>query len=159
MKQLITLLIALSPPASETPSPIPTDILVPTWTPSLTPTLPIPTQTLVELFTPNPLDQPIQYRAQSGDSLAAVAARFSVQVQEITSPKDLPGSGLINAGTLLIIPDRIPDDRTPDILLIPDSEVIFSASAMDFDIAGFVTEAGGFLAGYKQLGCDQKTCP
>jgi murein DD-endopeptidase MepM/ murein hydrolase activator NlpD len=57
---------------------------------------------------------------------------------------------LINAGTLLIIPDKIPDDRTPNILLIPDSEVIFSASATDFDVAGFVTEAGGFLAGYKQ---------
>jgi LasA protease len=179
MKRLITLLIVLSltacstgsslwgvrstptprdpgvpPHASETPSdiptvtPIPTDTLIPTGT--ITPTTSVPTQTLVQVITPNPQDQPVMYYAQSGDSLAAVASRFSVDAAEITSPKNLPQSGLVDAGTLLIIPDRITGGQTSNVQLIPDSEIIFSPSGTAFDIAGFITDAGGFLSSYKQ---------
>ena len=34
--------------------------------------------------------------------------------------------------------------------LIPDSEVVFSASAADFDTAAYLEEAGGFLGSYRQ---------
>jgi LasA protease len=137
-------------PASETSSVAPTETFVPTGTFTLTPTAPLPTQTLVQVVTPDPQDQPILYYAQSGDSLAAVAARFGVDQQEITSPKNLPASGLIDAGTLLIVPDRIEAETTPNAMVIPDSEVIFSASATDFDIAGFIAQAGGYLSTYQQ---------
>ena len=149
----------LPSPASETPFPIPTDTLVPTEPPIPTETsIPIPTlmptgmptQTLVQVFAPNPQSQQIMYYAQSGDSLKAVAARFDVEVGEITSPKNLPFVGLVDEGTLLIIPDRIKGEKTPNIQLIPDSEIIFSNSATSFDVAAFVKNAGGFLASYKQ---------
>jgi LasA protease len=145
-------------PASETPTIDLTEPFVPTGTFTLTPTAPLPTQTLVQVVTPNPQDQPIQYKAQSGDSLAAVAARFGVAEQEITSPKNLPASGLIDPGTLLIVPDRIGVEKTPNIKVMPDSEIIFSASATDFDIAGFIAKAGGYLSTYQQyLGTTGKT--
>jgi murein DD-endopeptidase MepM/ murein hydrolase activator NlpD len=92
------------------------------------------------------------YYAQSGDWLPAVAIRFGVDVNEIASPKVLPEKGLLDPGTLLIIPDRL--DRsvpfTGALQLIPDNELVFSASAIDFDIASYVKDAGGYLSNYRQ---------
>ena len=92
------------------------------------------------------------YYTQSGDWLPAVAIRFGVDVNEIASPKILPEKGLLDPGTLLIIPDRL--DRslpfTPALQLIPDNELIFSATAVDFDISTYVKDAGGYLANYRQ---------
>jgi murein DD-endopeptidase MepM/ murein hydrolase activator NlpD len=94
----------------------------------------------------------VLYYAQSGDWLPAVAIRFGVDVNEIVSPKVLPEKGLLDAGTLLIIPDTL--DRslpfTPAQQLIPDNEVIFSATSLDFDIPTYVKEAGGYLSTYRE---------
>ncbi|PWB77452.1 MAG: hypothetical protein C3F07_02015, partial [Anaerolineales bacterium] len=93
----------------------------------------------------------ILYYAQGGDWLPAVASRFGVSPNEITSPKILPENGFIDAGTLLIIPDRL--DRTIEytsaMQIIPDSELVFSATAADFDIEEYVRDAGGYLATYR----------
>jgi len=94
----------------------------------------------------------VLYYAQSGDWLPAVAERFGVEVNEIVSPKILPQSGLLDVGTLLIIPDHLDKtvQYTPALQLLPDSEVVFSATALDFDIAGYVKDAGGYLAAYRE---------
>lgn len=140
----------VTPTPSETPILTFTPTPPPTATETLSPTAPVPTQTLVQVSTPNPQTPPILYYAQSGDSLAAVAKRFSVDAAEIASPKDVPQEGLIEAGTLLIVPDRIEAEKTSPVKLLPDSEVIFSASAADFDVDGFIAEAGGYLDQYSQ---------
>jgi len=92
------------------------------------------------------------YYAQSGDWLPAVAIRFGVDVDQIASPKILPETGLLDPGTLLIIPDVLDHSApsTPAVQLIPDNELIFSATAVDFDISTYVKEAGGYLASYRQ---------
>ncbi len=94
----------------------------------------------------------VLYYTQSGDWLPAVAKRFGVEVSEIVSPKILPQSGLLDVGTLLIIPDRRDKTAqyTPALQLLPDSEVVFSATALDFDIAGYVKDAGGYLSTYRE---------
>jgi len=51
-----------------------------------------------------------------------------------------PQTALINPGTLLIIPKRITDATTPNVQMIPDSELVFSATAVNFDIAGYVSK-------------------
>lgn len=94
----------------------------------------------------------ILYYTQNGDWLPAVANRFGVELTEIASPKILPEKGLLDSGTLLIIPDIL--DRsvpyTPALQLIPDSEVAFTTTAVDFDIAAYVREAGGYLSTYRE---------
>ena len=90
------------------------------------------------------------YYSQSGDTVPALAARFNVLPSEIHSETALPDQGLVSPGTLLIIPDRISEPTTPENQLIPDSELVFSATATDFDIAGYITGAGGRLATYKE---------
>ena len=92
------------------------------------------------------------YYAQSGDWLPAVAKRFGVDVSEIASPKVLPEHGLLDVGTLLIIPNRRDEtvQYTPSLQLIPDSEIVFSATSLDFDISSYVKDAGGYLATYRE---------
>src|SRR5215216_6430285 len=92
------------------------------------------------------------YYAQSGDGLSAVAKRFGVEISEITSPKVFPENGLLDVGTLLIIPDRRDEtvQYVPALQLIPDNEIVFSATALDFDVSGYVNEAGGYLSTYRE---------
>ncbi|MEW6085161.1 MAG: hypothetical protein AB1607_11260 [Chloroflexota bacterium] len=108
--------------------------------------------TPTEIYTSTPSGATILYYAQNGDWLPAVANRFGVGLTEITSPKILPENGFLDTGTLLIIPDRL--DRsvqyTPNLQLLPDGEVVFSTSAVDFDIASYIKDAGGYLSTYRE---------
>jgi len=126
-----------------------------------TPTLnPAPTKTPVVALTqkdpvvettPVPTSEvpPILYYAQSGDTLMSIAARFDVQTNEITSSDPLPKTELIDPGTLLVIPERL-TEYGPNAQIMPDSEIVYSVSAVDFDIYAFVSEAGGDLSKYRE---------
>ncbi len=147
-------------PHQADPSPAP---VFPELNPASTSTPPRPTEDqsfqtptpLVEspfeaTYTPTFDTAPVLYYAQSGDSLATLAKRFNVVEEEITSDITLPTTGLLDPGTLLVIPDRINEPATPNIQIMPDNEIIFSATAVDFDTKGFVKEAGGHLSGFKE---------
>jgi LasA protease len=123
----------------------------------------LPTSTLVETpggVTGGPIvestitptfDVPaILYYAQSGDTAPALAARFGVDQKEMRSDGVLPDQGLISPGTLLVIPDRITSPTSPNTPLIPDSELVFSATAVDFDFANYIKTANGQLNGYQE---------
>ena len=122
------------------PTPLPTNF------PESTPT---PTPEIVG--TPAP---PVLYYTQPGDTLPILAVRFGVSMDEIQGPDARPvqpDPSLLKPGQLLIIPNRLnPDLLTSEKQLIPDSEVVFSPSAADFDIAAYVKQAGGFLSTYRQ---------
>ncbi len=92
---------------------------------------------------------PFLYYAQSGDMLSAVANRFGVDESEITSDADLTKTTLIDPGTLLVIPNRISEAMTPNIQLIPDAEMIYSYSAVGFDVKEYVQQSGGYLSKFK----------
>ena len=109
-----------------------------------TPTQPSPTPTV----TPTPAP-PILYTSQSADTLPALAARFGVMSSEITSDHELPAWEMIRPGQLLIIPNRV-GETGPSENIIPDSEVVFSPSALDFNIDSFVEQAGGYMSTYRQ---------
>lgn len=133
------------------PSSIPTFTfapIIPTELPSVT-----VTQTSPVPETPgiSPTAKPlIMYYTQSGDTLPSIAFRFSVSVEQIQSAvKELPQSGLIMPKTLLLIPDILPEVG-PKGINFPDSEVVYSPSALDFDAAKFITDADGYLATYNE---------
>jgi murein DD-endopeptidase MepM/ murein hydrolase activator NlpD len=81
-----------------------------------------------------------------------VAKRFGVELSEITSPKPLPASSMLDTGTLLMIPDRRDQavQYAPAIQMIPDNEVILSATSLDLDVPTYVKDAGGFLSTYRE---------
>ncbi len=87
------------------------------------------------------------YFAQSGDTLFSVARRFGVAPDQISSPEAIPAESLMEPGQALSIPDQLGYTPYPSALL-PDSDVINSPSAIDFDIRSFIDQAGGFLSTY-----------
>jgi LysM repeat protein len=143
---------------TETPVPQPTDTvatLVPTSQVTQT-SLPghIPTASASITLPPpsanNPNEKPpILYYAQSGDTLSAVAVRFGVKTEQILSPQTIPAQTLITPGQVLVIPDVL-ENIGPNEAIFPDSEIVYSPSAVDFNIHAFVGKTNGYLSTYKE---------
>ncbi len=135
--------------------PIMVNVIEPTETSTSLPTftdVPVGTITPTVYSTVDPRSTakpPIQYYTQSGDTLPSILGRFGVTADEIVFSQTIPETGLISPGILLIIPDVL-NDIFPSTLVMPDSEVVFSPTALDFDVTAFVNEAGGFLSTYKE---------
>ncbi|MGB7094636.1 MAG: LysM peptidoglycan-binding domain-containing protein, partial [Anaerolineales bacterium] len=101
--------------------------------------IPTPTQTPTETLVNS---TPYVYYTQAGDTLPVVSVRFGVQPEEISSPDEIPEQALFNPGQVLIIPNRLAN-TTSSQHFMPDSEVVYSPSALDFDVSDFVTQSGG----------------
>ena len=138
----------LPTPISEPVPATPTRIVTATNTPVVA----LTQETSQQKATPFPTssEPPILYYSQSGDTLDAVATHFGVETNEITSAQSLPQKGLIDPGILLVIPERL-TEYGPNAQIMPDSEIIFSVSATDFDIETYIKEAGGELSRYKEF--------
>lgn len=132
------------PEATPTSSPL-TDPADPPDPPQPTAELP-PTPTAEA---PVVLTTPILYYVQAADTLPVVAVRFGVKPSEITSPDPIPEKAFLNPGQLLVIPRQLANTTSSQHLL-PDSDVVFSPSATDFDIKAYVDQAGGKLSTYHE---------
>jgi len=132
--------------SEQTPFPTrtPTTEVVETEAPVTTPIAAIPTQG--QLVPPSD-DPQILYYTTAGDSLEVVSAHFGVGMDDIL-PTSLEREGFLAPGTLLIIPNEL-NVTSSSSKLLPDSEVTFSPSTVDFDIEAFINEAGGYLSTYK----------
>jgi LasA protease len=140
-EQLSTLLVIISTPLPTTIQEDPPS--APVASPEIKPTsTPVPSQTT----TARP---PILYYSQSGDTLYNLSVRFGVWPEEITSPQPIPAAGLIDPNQLLVIPDRL-ENIGPDDMIMPDSEIVFSPSALDFDIASTIDSTNGYIKSYRE---------
>jgi murein DD-endopeptidase MepM/ murein hydrolase activator NlpD len=128
---------------TNTPTQGPTSLPTFTDVPEITST-PQPTATTDPRATPKP---PILYYTQAGDTLASITGRFGVSASQITSSEVLPQTGLISPNILLVIPDVLTNVFTSDSFM-PDSEVVYSPSAQNFDYESYINQAGGYLSKY-----------
>lgn len=144
---IAALQLTLAAPTADLATPQPTEA-IPTPTITVTPEPPatVPSPTPNVQTSPLP---PILYYTQAGDTLKGVASRFNVAPEEITSPQPIPTIGLFDPGVLLIIPQRL-GETSSSTQLIPDSEIVYSPSALDFDIEAFIKESGGYLSAYRE---------
>jgi LasA protease len=108
-----------------------------------------PTQTSPGPAPSQPESVPLIYETQAGDSLPILAARFGVDPSEIFSPLPIPEYQFIPPKQVLFIPQQF-EETTPSDRFMPDSEVVYSPSAIHFDIRAFVSEAGGYLSTYSE---------
>jgi LasA protease len=113
---------------------------------------PLPTSTFVPAPSPSPTalltPAPTQfYTTQSGDTLAALAARFGVNPADIVVPAGLQTSTTLAHNQLLVIPNVL-GPMGPGQKLIPDSELVYSGAAAAFDPQSFALDQGGYLARY-----------
>jgi LysM repeat protein len=129
-------------PLASTATPAAQETATEIWTlvPPSSPTFPAtPTQVATASL-------PIVYRVQAGDTLNTLAIRFGVTPEEIRAMEgNPPPLGLLNPGLQLVIPARL-GPTTPADEVMPDSEVVFSASAAAFDVAGFARDRRGYLS-------------
>lgn len=89
------------------------------------------------------------YLAMQGDTLEAVAKRFGVEPGEIHSPIVLPENTMLTPGQTLVIPNELGDVQFAEILF-PDSQVVYSPSAQDFNIEEYINLAGGYLSEHQE---------
>jgi LasA protease len=92
----------------------------------------------------------VEYRAQSGDTLAVVASHFGVEPARVVSQAPIPTRGLIDPGQKLFLPVFTGKTTSAEIL-IPDSEVVFSRTAVDFDPVKYMDATNGKLKDYTDL--------
>jgi LasA protease len=129
--------------AFETATPDPSLITQVAVTPSQT-----PQSTITSTFGPT-VGAPLMYTTQAGDTLQLIAGRFMVSPSEITSLKPVSSSSLLEPGQLLFIPNRL-GETTPDSILFPDSETVYSPTALDLDVEAFVKQKNGYLNTYRE---------
>jgi LasA protease len=109
-----------------------------------------PTPTLPPINTGGPM---MRYNTAGGDTLEIVAKRFGVESGEIISGDNinLPAPGiLLQPGTLLLVPNHLPEELSPRALALPDSEIIYSPSSIGFDVEEYVKKQDGFLSTYAE---------
>lgn len=85
--------------------------------------------------------------------LGYVAQRYGVSLDELTQLSGIENPDVVPIGQGLIIPHR-PGRNTPDQILLPDSELLYGAGYVDFDLHAFVAEQGGRLAQVSMTGLD-----
>lgn len=118
-----------------------------TATPGELPTLPPPGSTPTPFISAD--NAYYTYTTQSGDTLPALAGRFGVTPEEIVFLEPVTGSGLLPLGMPAAIPNRLGSPPF-SAAVFPDSEVIYSPSAADFDLYAIIQQAGGFLSTYQE---------
>jgi len=142
------------PPTQFSPTDIPVSVATAATAFESASTDPIeatPTSLPTATNTPPPVNTtPFLYYTQAGDTLPVIAVRFGVNPEEITSPEPIHPTALLNPQQLLIIPNRLAN-TTSSQHLIPDSEIVYSPSAIDFDVKAFAEEAGGYLSQHQQF--------
>lgn len=135
--------------STNTPGPVSDPVLDP-LAPTDTPAPPTPTPPATVTLPPGAVDtSPYLYNAQAGDTLTSLSLRFSVLPEEITSNEAIPSTGFINPNQLLVIPRRLYNTSLAD-RLIPDSEIVYGPSAVDFNIEAYVNYGNGYLNTYRE---------
>ena len=150
LRQTLAAQMAVLPTLSTEIPPLSTK--TPVVAPPVPPGTGLPTPGLASAV-PTPGGPPIgpyNYLAQDGDTLSAVARRFKVESDQILSPDPMPGAGFLTPGQPLTIP--LSSAQMPaTTALFPDSEVINSPIALDFNTAQFIKSTGGFLSTYEEV--------
>ena len=132
--------------ATSTYTPAPTSEVVATQPPTATATYAVATAMPTATERVFDVDQPpMLYTAQSGDTLLALSRRFNVLPEEIVSPVDIPPKGLIPLGQVLMIPIRL-GSTTSSTKVLPDTEIVYSASMLEFNTALFIDTFGGYFS-------------
>ncbi len=93
----------------------------------------------------------VRYLTQPGDTLQSLMRRFDVPIEEIRFPGEIVWAEdqLIDPELELLFPESS-RQTTASRLLLPDSEIVYSPAAKDFDASAFADEYGGYLNVYRE---------
>ena len=141
----------------ETGDPTPTKIpSTPTlWpTPAVTSTraamVPTPTRGAPITLPPLRTEETI-YKVKSGDSLVNIALNHQVSVKQILDTNKIEDPNLIAVDSVIRIPPSNANEIAENLLMIPDSELVYGPNAKDFNIEGFIAQFNGVLGSYSEI--------
>lgn len=93
------------------------------------------------------------YTVQRGDTLSGVALAFDISVADLMAMNGM-SRDIVRAGQTLLV--RIPvRDNAPSVKLIPDSELVNGRGAINFDLAGAISQHRGYLDRYTEEVADE----
>ena len=146
----------ITPPTTDSTPPSAT---VESARPTLSPTLYEPAGPGLPTSTPSPIEPGFPnteppgalflYATRSGDTLPALALRFGVEASQILADIPLSPTGYLPIGLAVRVPNVL-EAMTPGGELLPDSEVVYSPAAADFDVTASVASAGGYLSRFSE---------
>jgi LasA protease len=130
-----------------------------TAVPTLTP-VPSPSPAYPGIYTGTPTPNPTpagrsdgtgveSYVVQPGETLSLIAAVFGCTIDEVVAANGLADADSIRAGQTLYMPVGAAETG-PGLKLVPDSEMVYGPAYIHFDLTGFVTGQGGYLASYTE---------
>ena len=91
-----------------------------------------------------------EYTIQSGDTLARIALLHQVSVKQILERNEIKDPNLIKPGDILILPPASANELANNFKIIPESELVYSPSAKDFDTESVVWQFNGKLSRYEE---------
>jgi LasA protease len=90
------------------------------------------------------------YKVKAGDSLANIALVHQVSVKQILDTNEIKDPNLISIDSVIRIPPSNANELAGDLLLIPDSALVYGPNAKNFSIEDFIAQFNGVLRSYSQ---------
>jgi LasA protease len=96
-----------------------------------------------------PEPPPQVYIVQAGDTLSGIATRFGCNLDALVGANSIANPNALQVGQKLQIPST-QMETGPAIQLLPNSEFVDGPAYVDFDIAAFAAQQGGYLSEYNE---------
>lgn len=94
--------------------------------------------------------EPHEYTVKSGDTLGQIAQHYGISLEALIAANQLVNPDILRVGDVITIPVSNPDNVGPSFKIIPDSELVNSPAAAQFDVEAFIRGKDGYLAHYQQ---------
>ena len=100
---------------------------------------------------PPPREVIAQYTVQSGDTFGSIAQGYGISLEALIQANPSVDPNLVAVGTVLNIPP-VTTDAVPgsSFKIVPDSELVYSPGAVQFDVEAYLKTKGGYLSNYIQ---------
>ncbi|MGD8462480.1 MAG: LysM peptidoglycan-binding domain-containing protein [Anaerolineae bacterium] len=98
---------------------------------------------------PMPTPPPQVYTVQAGDTLSSISRKFGIDLDELIAINGITNPNLLQVGQQLQVPAS-QMETGPDLRLLPNSEFVNGPAYVDFDIAAFIIQNGGYLLSYEE---------
>ena len=136
--QVIVITSTFLPTASVSDSIIATEVN-PTQVPITEPTDNVPEVVLASNALPS------QYVVQPGDTLSGIAVYYNISLQSLLNVNSIQNPDLLEVGQVLIFPES-PSSFTPKFQIVPDAKLVYSPSAINFQINTFLASQIGYIS-------------
>jgi len=93
---------------------------------------------------------PEKYFAKQNDTYGKIAAEHGVPLQDLIEENDIIDENMLLVGQEIDIPVAKPAGQAPAFKIIPDSELVYGPTTVEFSAATFMEGRQGYLTNYSE---------